>query len=379
MLIGAAIAATLWLAACGGGEGTGDDAAGAKATSGRADCASVEPDPEALRAAVEAAPPGNTICLADGSHGEISLDASKPEPGVTVRAQHPGKAEVAGASLQGSNLTLSRFDVGGEITVEPGSTGMTVDHNRISRGYFGVNAGPTSSTQVNDVAITGNRFVGPFGEDAIRLNRYHDGPDPDLFGILIEGNEITNVRENGNHSDCLQTAWVGDHLYFHRNYLHDNRCQGFFVSDQASPIEEIVVDDNLFLRNAAPCDPPGSGCGPPSILQMFGPTDGVTVTRNTVWTAGNGSPLTLREGPFGAVKITDNVIYRVWSDWDGGFPEYIESNNTICRREGTFPATGRSSTRSCSPAFVDPAGDDFRLRQGGAGVTWRPADQHFGP
>ena len=50
--------------------------------------------------------------------------------------------------------------------------------------------------------------------------------------MLIEGNEITNVRENGNHSDCLQTVWVGDHLIFRKNYLHDNRCQGFFVNDQ---------------------------------------------------------------------------------------------------------------------------------------------------
>ena len=52
--------------------------------------------------------------------------------------------------------------------------------------------------------------------------------------MLIEGNEITGVRENGNHSDCLQTVWVGDHLVFRKNYLHDNRCQGFFVKDQAS-------------------------------------------------------------------------------------------------------------------------------------------------
>ena len=179
----------------------------------------------------------------------------------------PGRARLTGATLQGSNLTLSRFVIDGEVTVEPGSTGMDVDHNRISGGYFGVNAGPTSSTPVNDVAITGNKFVGPFGEDAIRLNRYHDTGDPDPYGILIQGNEITNVRENGNHSDCLQTAWVGDHLYFRRNYLHDNRCQGFFVSDQATPIKGIFVDDNLFLRDAAPCDPPARAAARPRRLR----------------------------------------------------------------------------------------------------------------
>ena len=84
--------------------------------------------------------------LADGTYGRLSLDASPEEPGVTVRAERPGRAKLTGASLQGSHLTLSRFEIDGEVTVEPGSTGMDVRHNRISGGYFGVNSGPTSST-----------------------------------------------------------------------------------------------------------------------------------------------------------------------------------------------------------------------------------------
>jgi hypothetical protein len=85
-------------------------------------------------------------------------------------------------------------------------------------------AGPTDTVTVNDVAIVGNEFVGPFGEDAIRLNRYHDA-NGDGIGALVAGNEFTNIRENGNHSDCLQTVWVGDHLVYRDNYLHDNRCR----------------------------------------------------------------------------------------------------------------------------------------------------------
>ncbi len=381
--IAAAFGAILVLCSCGsGGNAKTAPAAQAAAAAGNSSgeaCSSVDSGLERIADAVSGAEPGETLCLADGSYGTLHLDASQQEPGVTVRAEHPGKAILAGAALQGSNLTLSRFRIDGEVTVEPGSTGMDVSHNRIGGGYFGVNAGPTSSTPVNDVAITGNRFVGPFGEDAIRLNRYHDGDDADPYGILIQGNEITNVRENGNHSDCLQTVWVGDHLYFRRNYLHDNRCQGFFVSDQATPIKGIFVEDNLFLRDAAPCDPPGSGCGPPSTGQVFGPIDGITISRNTVWTAGNGSPFTLRDGPFGKVTITGNVLYRVWSDWRGGFPSYTEAGNVICRREGTFPATDPSTERTCSPSFVHPTSDDYRLKGGAAGITWRPAAQHYGP
>ncbi len=317
------------------------------------------------------------MCLANGSYGRLSVRASKAS-NVTLRARHPGRATIAGATLAGSHLSLARFNVTNYIDIMPGSSAMTVKFNRISGGHFGVDAGPTTTTFVSDATIRGNKFVGPFGEDAIRLNRYHDGPDSNPYGILIEGNEITNVRENGNHSDCLQAVWPGDGLYFRRNYVHDNRCQGFFVKDQPTPVSDIVFRQNLMLRNAAPCDPPGSGCGPPAIWQVFGPLNGISVTHNTIWTPGNASPFTLREGPFGRVKIKDNVIYRAWSDWSGGFPHYAESSNTICRREGSFPATSPTTRRTCSPGFVKPRKDDYRLRRGDNGISWRPAKQHYG-
>ena len=316
--------------------------------------------------------------MADGSYGEISISASKSAQ-VTLQAEHPGKATIAGASLSGSHLTLSRFNITNEVTIEPGSTSMAVEYNRITGGYMGINAGPTTSTSITDTTIRGNKLVGPFGEDALRINRYHDSNDADPYGILIEGNEITGVRENGNHSDCLQSVWGGDGLYFRRNYLHDNRCQGFFVKDQPAPVENVVVSNNLMLRDAAPCDPPSSDCGPPSIVQIFGPIQGLRLTRNTVWTSGNRSPLVLREGPFGKVVMTDNVLFRGWSDWNGDFGDFTDTGNVVCQWEGTLPRLGRSSTRSCTPRFQSPKEDDYRLRNGNAGITWSPTEQRYGP
>jgi hypothetical protein len=325
------------------------------------------------------APSGSVICLKNGSYEELKLDADKTGPGVTVRAANPGKATIAGANLSGTDLTLSHFKVAGEITIEPGSRKISILDNRIGGGYFGLNAGPTTSTSISDTTVRGNLFAGPFGEDAIRLNRYHDSADPDPYGILIEANEITGVRENGNHSDCLQSVWGGDGLYFRRNYLHDNRCQGFFVKDQPEAVSNVVVADNLMLRDAAPCDPPESDCGPPSIVQIFGPIQGLRLTRNTVWTPGNRSPLVLREGPFGKVVLADNVIYRGWSDWTGGFPNFTQTGDTVCQWEGTLPPLSASSTRSCSPRFVAPVTDDYRLRSGKAGINWSPTEQRYGP
>jgi parallel beta helix pectate lyase-like protein len=329
------------------------------------------------RSAVAAASPGAVVCLADGSYGELTLSALKPAE-VTLRAAHAGQATLDGATLGGSHLTLARFTIGDEVTVEPGSEAIAIEHNRISGGYFGVDAGPTTTTTIDDARIVGNQFVGPFGEDAIQLNRYHDG-DGDGVGVLIEGNEITDVRENGNHSDCLQTVWVGDHLVFRRNYLHDNRCQGFFVNDQAEPIAGIVVEDNLFLRDDAPCAPTAPECGEPSYFQVFGPYTGLTMRRNTIW--GGEPAATFQEGAGADTVIDANVVYRFWTATDLSPATYTD--NTVCEREagegGAWPGQVLGETIACPPAFSDPAVDDYRLLGSSRGVDWAPGAQQFGP
>ena len=342
-------------------------------------CSKVVGSTAAAQRAASAARPGKVVCLRDGEYGELRLRAKKSGRAVVVRARHPGKATIEGADIRGTRLTVSRFDIDGEVTIEPGSRHIAIVRNRIRGGYFGLNAGPTTSTPISDTTVRGNLFKGPFGEDAIRINRYHDGPDRNPYGILIEANEITGVRENGNHSDCLQSVWGGDGLYFRRNYLHDNRCQGFFVKDQPEPVSRIVVKNNLMLRNGQPCAPSAPGCGQPVMLQIFGPTQGIRIARNTVWNPRDQSPVALREGPFGSIGIAHNVIFRGWSDWRGGFPNYSEEDDLVCRWEGTLPRLSRSSQRRCHPRFRAPRRDDYRLRHGDRGVNWAPAGQHYGP
>jgi hypothetical protein len=344
---------------------------------GGTECARVVGSLGAARKAVGAAAPGSVVCLRDGEFGQLALKASKTRPGVTLRAEHPGKASLDGVSMDGKNLTVARFRITADVVIEPGSTGMTVERNRIGGGYFGVEAGPTTTVTVNDVAIVGNRFVGPFGEDAIRLNRYHDS-DGDGIGALVSGNEFTNIRENGNHSDCLQTVWYGDHLVYTRNYVHDNRCQGFFVKDQAREIVGITVADNLFLRNNAPC-PPGAGgdCGTPSDFQVFGPYRKFQMRHNTIW--GNGANASFQEGTGPGSAIRDNVAFKFWTSTDLDSIRY--EDNTRCQREasgGSWPRRTPGEVVDCDPAFRAPARDDYRLGNG-RGVRWAPRGQHFGP
>jgi hypothetical protein len=343
-----------------------------------AECSTVVTSVSSAQSAISAAVPGEVVCLADGSYEEVSLSATKSAE-VTLQAEHPGLTTIAGATLDGSHLTISRFNITNEVTVQPGATAMTVEYNRISGGYMGINAGPTTSESISDTTIRGNQLIGPFGEDALRINRYHDSSDPDPYGILIEGNEISGVRENGNHSDCLQSVWGGDGLYFRRNYLHDNRCQGFFVKDQPSTVEGIALEDNLFLRNSEPCAPEASGCGQPSYLQIFGPYQNLTMRRNTVW---QGEVVaSFQEGAGTGTTIESNVVDRFWTNTNLSGIAY--SDNTRCEREatagGSWPAQAPGEIVDCAPAFNDPASDDFRLIGSDRGVDWAPAEQHYGP
>jgi hypothetical protein len=337
-------------------------------------CSVTLPNLAALQSAVASAAAGSVVCVVPGSYGKLSLNA---RPAGEVVVQPAGSATIAGASMSGSNLTLEGFNVVGDaVSVEPGSDHMTVAFNQISGGYMGVDAGPTTTTTVNDVTIRGNKFIGNFGEDAIRLNRYHDGPDADPYGALIEGNEITGVVENGNHNDCLQTVWVGDHLYIQRNYLHDNNCQGFFVKDQASPIDTLVIQDNLIANHNLPCQP-ASLC-PSWVLspvQVFGPVVNHVFRNNTIWTNDKDGPTMWRGSGLQNVEIDHNVIWRAESDTSiSGLSTH---DNTVCKWTG-LPALTSTSTKTCSLPIPNKGLNDYR-QSNGRGVTWTPADQHYGP
>jgi hypothetical protein len=342
-------------------------------------CTSTASSTSAAQSAVSSAATGAVVCLANGKYGKLTLNASKAAPGVTLRAQNPGGATIEGASLSGSHLTLARFVSTGSVVIQPGASSITVEHNRITGGGEGIDACPTERTYCAEMRIIGNQLVGPFGEDAIHANRYH--------GLLIEGNEITQVRENGAHSDCLQTVWRGDHLTFRKNYLHDNRCQGFFVKDQTlstpeipgGPVEGIAVEDNLFLRNKEPCGAPLTTCGQPMYFQLVGPYNGLVMKRNTIWGDGVDSIAAFREGTGSDSLIENNVIYRLWTDTNMS-PATLR-NNTDCLREtsaGGSWSTATGETKACSLGFANTATDDYRLG-GERGVDWAPAEVHFGP
>src|SRR3954447_7854393 len=65
----------------------------------------------ALGSAAADADPGTVICLRNGSYGKLALKATGSGEDITIRAEHPGKASISGATLRGSHLALADFDV----------------------------------------------------------------------------------------------------------------------------------------------------------------------------------------------------------------------------------------------------------------------------
>ena len=230
--------------------------------------------------------------------------APKAAPGVTVRAQNPGRATIAGATVGGSYITLAQFKVqGGSVDVQPGSTGMTVDHNLHGRRRAATTAStsvPGSTTaRCNDVTITGNSFQGTFDEDQIQANLYHDGPDGDPYGLLIEGNEFVGQRRVGQPQRRLAVG-LGRRPPRTSARTTCTTSAARASSSRTSRARSTASSSRTtsIVRQNLPCDPtslcPTWQLSP---FQVFGPVKNVSIRHNTVWPgSGGGKSMAARLG-----------------------------------------------------------------------------------
>jgi len=345
---------------------------------GSAECDSSVSSVSAAQSALSAAGAGQVVCLTDGTYGDFTLSSSKAAPGVTLRAANPGAATIGSVQVNGSGYTIARFVIDGGVTIARNVDRTVIDHNRILAGnHYGVfvcTAEPPD--QCDDTEITNNIFDGAMNEDQIRANVYHDG-NGDGIGLLVEGNEFRGNTERGSHNDTFQSVWVGDHLVFRKNYLHDFGGQGFFVKDQDTAINGLIADDNLIVRQDLPCEPASLCSGYQlSPWQVYGPIANGEMNHNTFAWGGGGGTAVLT-GTYTNMEVSDNVLNMIsLTDGGGSIPSMTGSNNTYCNSGAWSPPPG--STKDCNPAFLDPANDDYRLANG-RGVDWTPAEMHYGP
>lgn len=327
----------------------------------------------AAQSAVGSAPSGSTVCLADGTYGALSLSAARSTP-VTLRAEHPGLAKLGTVTITGRNVTVANFDVDGAsfgINVKAGASDVTIEHNYVHNTPYQVEVasdGPTSP-RIPRVRIIGNRLVGTT-ENAMRFAGFSD--------VLVEGNEITGCVETGDHVDGIQTFWPGDKLMIRRNYFHDNACQNIFVGKDGQ-LTDVTIEDNLLVRNM----PSPQGCLNTVPLNSI---QGLSVTRNTVWGSCSGLQLGIETGPMRDAVVTGNVL-QTFEPFDGNDASVfhdpavlVENNNLFRQAFWTWGASdmGSGSVIDPAPLFPNVAEDNYVLA-GSRGVSWKPADQTYGP
>jgi len=262
------------------------------------------------------------------------------------------------SSNSGNHLELVGNDLRG-VSLWTGMADIVIDHNYIHDG-----GNLIETLGGTRVTINGNKFKTASGDAMFITSGWKD--------YTITDNEISDVRENGEHNDCLQSYLGGTNMVYRGNYLHDNRCQGFFLKDGA--VTNVTFEDNLFVDNTAPCVISGCDAHSPQIVQT-GDVANLVARRNTVWNNAGG---------------------WVFRDWGGGPDDATMDHNvaqTVGRAESVplaedfdilgatptgFPK-GPNTVINGNPGFISPLTGDYRIAGSDKGVDWRPADKHYGP
>ena len=199
---------------------------------------------------------GKVVCLADGIYGRSrSRDRERFARRTLAVRLCPRPRYRLSRTLEGCRS---------RAWIATGSSGATVAHNLITGGGQGIEVCPSTPPPARICGSSATAW-------SARSERTRSTPTATEGLTRSKATRSPQVRENGNHSDCYQNIWTGNNIVFRRNYVHDNRCQGFFVKDQVSlcstgggvcgPINGIQVENNLFLAQQGTVRPPRATAG----------------------------------------------------------------------------------------------------------------------
>jgi hypothetical protein len=342
------------------------------------DCDQTVNSISAAQSAMGSAAVGSVVCLADGSYGSLSLSMKRPAPGVTLRAQNPGRATLGGVNVSGGGVSVERF-VTGSVNVTSSANGVAFRRDSISGGVYVI--GSTSSYAKN-VEFSGNLIkpgTGSGEKDTFMVQRFE--------ALRIENNQMWVADEDGGHNDGLQTVWGGRGLIFKGNWIRGGAgSQGFFIKD--GEVTNVTFEDNLVAGRPSKAPYAGSPLQVfdvvPNSADPFYTGYGMYIRHNTIWS--NPNIVYARECQNKKIFVELNVMDG-FSAPDGTscvLSELTQDYNVITG--GTIGKRGAHDTSS-QPTFADSANQDWQLTSGSAGnfstgragVTWRPADRTYGP
>jgi hypothetical protein len=359
-------------------------------------CSSTVSSVTAAQTALASASPGQTVCLADGTYGSLSLTGSKASPGVTLQAVNPGSVTVGSVSASGSGYTVSHL-ISGSATCGQGAKNIVFEHMKIggeasAYGSSSSAAGPCT-WQYSEIGPQGGS--GEKDSDRCWVN---------CVGLTWKDNLIHVANEDGNHNDGFQGYGNVHGLVFTGNrFVGGLGSQAFFLKDGTDT--NITFSDNLIVNRGNNSN--GNTANPFQVYELKpSPNDpfytgyGLYMTHNTIW--GNGNTSYLRDCDGLNYFIQRNVIDGL-NDTQERDPascvsSWISANVSdeqdynVLSSNGNIRAHGAHDT-SARPVFVSPTSQDstgdWQLAPGSpgyfgglperAGITWDPTTRHYGP
>ncbi len=292
-----------------------------------------------IQAAIDAADPGDTVVVPDGTYGESVLVS---EPGITIRGSRA-------AVLDGTGLDLP---YGIRVRSPDGSRldGFTLDGLTI-RGYSRYGS---QVSGVDNFRLTGTRYI--------------DNPLYGLFPVRcshgrVDHNEVSGSFDSGVYVGQCSDVLVDD------NVAHDNT-----IGLEVELSSRVVVEDNVSTDNAI------GAVVQISPLRPVKATEDVLVRRNVL--SGNNQPNTIADAsllgflPGGVgivnvagdhVRILDNVASGNRSAGIGmvGLPAAVTALDPAL---DPFPDRGEVSGNVARGNGYDP--DPRMAPLPGADVVW---------
>ncbi|MDH2328874.1 right-handed parallel beta-helix repeat-containing protein [Cereibacter sp. SYSU M97828] len=282
---------------------------------------------------------GETVILADGDYGSLSISRSSYSEAVTFVAENQKGAKFSSITLRDSNgyhfdgieaewftghynfrdLSIINSKIGGTLSLR-GGDGIVVHNSDIGGGVGGkIQPHAVRFMDVSNFELTGN-YLHEVTVDVLNITG-------DSHHGLIEGNLIYDViSEPGIHPDLFQMfgakGKTPHDLVIRNNVAIDDvgtgnqAAQGFFFTDyQGVGYQNILVENNIISSGAV------------NSLTIRGATENVKFLDNHVISNANGGAGTIRLGLNNEGLTVEGNLARQWYIENEGHGATIGDNH----------------------------------------------------
>lgn len=339
-----------------------------------------------LLSALKTASGGDTILLANGNYGDVTLK-SQFSSAVTIQAENPLGATFAKITLSGaSNLAFDGLKLQYSFAASSSSqisltnstsnsilnfrdvNGLVVDNVTATGGQYSI-----LLNSIQNFTVTNSTF-GNVSTDVMRITG-------NSYNGLVENNVLSDtVALSGTHPDLIQlfaSNGVTPHnITIRGNLLYDNpstgevMAQGIFVSDPAAGgYKNILIEDNLINVNS------------PNSIYINGGQQNVVVRHNTLIPGvGDGGAiirLVDKAGMNNAGTIIEGNVAKMIMDETKAS---VVSDNYFYGRNANLPSLFHGTNGTAWENFVPVAGSaiDFGTKLGAQDRLAHLLLEHFG-